>query len=92
MESWHWQEGSASLSLHPTKVPSFLCLRIDPGKGAKEELYPGEQGMPRHPDNPKAHSSRPDPAVPKQLSSSPRLLKAPACPTPNSLHPSLTPH
>lgn len=26
------------LSLHPTKVPSFLCLRIDPGKGAKEEL------------------------------------------------------
>lgn len=70
MESLHWQGGSASLSLHPTKVPSFLCLRIDPGKGAKEELYP-EQGMPRHPDNPEVHSSRPDPAASKQLSSSP---------------------
>lgn len=33
-------------SLDPTKVVSFLCLGIDPKKGAKG-LHPAEQGIPR---------------------------------------------
>lgn len=86
---WGWREVGMGgcpggevgppFSLDPTKVPSSLCLRTEPGKGA-EERYPQEQGMPRHPEKPRAHSRGPDPVAPKTTFPSPgcqSLLPAP---------------